>query len=320
MANLDWERRLCSRLNSPTLINDYKTPRGTIIGDPKMGFHVDLMQVWQMLRCTKNTHPLRWLNTYQAREFASLFENLFPEGSVDGEGNEILATSDFSDQSHLMLQFAEAFSKDPEFDDGTWQDVSMSCYVNPYLAHKYLSRVFPKVRHTHVACAPRLTFTYRGFTFRGTNDFELPLWDPIATLDDAPIFDRDGKIPKAIRKLVQSTEADPVKLSDIWVYGKEELNTLQIREMPEGVSQADQMAFLGLRPYPNSTRFRQSVLKENFKVMKSARERMVRSRTGKGDYILVTKEMCKFVVDALLLRGYISLPRLQAGPDSEDLD
>lgn len=318
MSNIEWEQRLCSRLNSPTLINDYKTPRGAIIGDPNLGFHFDLMQVWELVRRSKNTHPLRWLNTYQAREFVSIFEDLFPEGSVDGEGNEILATSDFSDTTHLMLQFAEAFSKDPEFDDGTWKDTSRSCYVNPYLAHKYIGRVFPKVRQTYVACAPRLTFTYRGFTFRGTNDFELPLYDPIATLDNGAIYDRNGKIPKTIRKLVQSTQADTVKLSDIWVYGEKELDSLKIREMPEGASQADQMAFFGLRPYPNSTRFQQSVLKENFERMKPARDRMVKSRTGKGAYILVTKEMCKFLVDALLLKGLIRLPPMQAVQESED--
>lgn len=318
MSNIEWERRLCSRLNSPILINDYKTPRGAVIGDPNLGFHIDLMQVWELVRCSKNTHPLRWLNTYQARAFVSIFEDLFPEGSVDGEGNEILATSDFSDTAHLMLQFAEAFSRDPNFDDGIWQDTSQSCYVNPYLAHKYMNRVFPRVQHTYVACAPRLTFTYRGFTFRGTNDFELPLYDPIATLDNGAVYDRDGEIPKAIRKLVQSTKADPVKLSDIWVYGREELNALHIREMPDGVSQADQMAFLGLRPYPNSSRFRQDVLKENFERMKPARDRMVKSRTGKGAYILVTKEMCKFLVDVLLLQGYIRLPPLQAVQESED--
>lgn len=318
MSNIEWEQRLCLRLNSPMLINDYKTPRGTIIGDPNWGFHFDLMQVWEMVRCTKNTHPLRWLNTYQAREFVSLLEDLFPEGSVDGEGKEILVTSDFSEASHLMLQFAAAFSKDPNFDDGIWQDTSQSCYVNPYLLHKYLGRVFPKVQHTYVACAPRLTFTYRGFTFRGTNDFELPLYDPIATLDNGVIYDRNGDIPRTIRKLVQSTQADPVKLSDVWVYGKEELDSLKIREIPDGVSQADQMAFLGLRPYPNSTRFRQSVLKENFERMKPARDRMVKSRSGKGAYILVTKEMCKFLVDVLLLKGFIRLPPMQAAQESED--
>lgn len=318
MANLDWERRLCSRLNSPILINDYRTSRGTLIGDPKTGFHLDLMQVWALVRCTKNPHPLRWLNTYQAREFVSILEDLFPEGSVDGEGNEILATSDFSDTAHLMLQFAEAFSKDPEFDDGSWKDTSRSCYVNPYLAHKYLGRYFSKVRHTLIACAPRLTFTYRGFTFRGTNDFELPLYDPIATLDTGAVYDRNGDIPRTIRKLVQSTQADPVKLSDVWVYGRDELDSLKIREFPDGVSQADQMAFLGLRPYPNSTRFQQSVLKENFERMKPARDRMVKSRTGKGAYILVTKEMCKFLVDALLLKGVIRLPPMQVTLESED--
>lgn len=312
MANLDWEKRLCSRFNEPLLILDYTTPRGTVIGNPLEGFQFDLMSIWDLSRRSRLRHPLRWLNSYQGQEFVKLIEDMFPEGSLDGEGNEIRVTEDFSGLTHLMMQTAAAYVKDENFDDGVWKEPLNSLLVNRYLAHKYISKVFPKVKMVMVHCAPRLTFEYRGFTFRGTNDFDLPLYDPIATLDASYDYTRDTKVAKRIRKLVNSPHADSTKLSDIWVYGKDELDFLKIREIPHDAVLADQLAFMGLRPYPQSKRFSQSVLKKNYEVMATARARMVRSRTGKGAYVLVTKEMCKFLVDRLLFENLIQRPLLSS--------
>ena len=305
MSNIEWEQRLCLRLNAPTLINDYALPTGSIIGNPQMGFQIDLMQVWKLVGMSRPKHPLRWINSYKGTEAVNLVRELYPEDE------NVLVTWDFFEEPDLLLQTAAAFCKDQEFDFGVWKDNTNSILVNPYIAHKYITRVFNRHKHTLVHKDVSKEFTYRGFTFQGTSDFGIALYDPIQALDDDYLYTRNSELAKRIRELVSSSHAAPVLLSDIWEFGREELRKEGVQFLPDGLSQADQLAYLGLKPYPRSKNYSQKLLKERYKAMAPARARMVVSRPGRNAYILVSREMCKFMVDRFLLEGLIQLPKLQ---------
>lgn len=309
MANKEWEQRLCLRLNAPTLINDYSLPSGSIIGNPQMGFQIDLMQVWKLAGMSRPKHPLRWINSYKGTEAVNIVRELYPEDE------NVLVTWDFYEEPDLLLQTATAFCKDEEFDYGAWKDDSNTMFVNPYVAHKYISRVFKRYKHTFVQKDTSKAFAYRGFTFQGTTDYGVTLFDPIQTLDDDLMFTRSSEIAKRIRELVSSSHASPVLISDIWEFGREELRKEGVQFLPDGLSQADQLAYLGLKPYPRSKAYSQKLLKERYKAMAPARARMVVSRPGRNAYILVSKEMCKFLVDRLLLEGFTELPKMQVELD-----
>lgn len=302
--------RACARtLNSPLLINEYILSQGNVWSQFEMDHTMDLMEIWRVCRKPVKLHPLRWLNSLKAREVVSILETQFPIGSETVEGIPIEAF--VGTDKEEVYAHSDEFVKDDLYDEGMWLEDFKSLEVNPFIAHQYILRICPKHKHTLVPCDPEKTLTYRGYSMRATRERfrgDIPLYD-VASLGGMRFRgESDNEIVAAIRKYRKNKRGMSVMVSDMHNYGSKTLKKfLDPGDFPV-LTGSDVYLMLGLSTYksPNSKLdFEPEFIQELFDGMKPIRESFVMTRMGQNPYILLTREMCKFMVDELIQDGLL---------------
>ena len=297
------DKVLCERFNIPLLENSYQTPRGAVYGFWRDGHQVNLMQVWDMYRQPHRHHPLRWLNSLRVKPFITGLMDMYPEGSENAEGVPIYLSLDYENDELFAL--LRDFERNPKMDDERWLSYGQVLHVNPFLAHLYIQRISPTATHNYIAADPDNAKTYKGYYFRSNRNATYPLWDVLSGLSDSLNLEGDPLLARA-RQIRHSTISDSVKLHDIWLYGRPELNHLGISYLPTHLLINDIPLYLGLRS-GTPIRFDKDLAAYHFDVMAPAWQRTFYTRRGRNPPLHVTWEMCKFIVDQLLFEGLIKI-------------
>ena len=299
-------KEIALALNAPLLVNEYSFPFGNVWGNPEDGFQFDLMQIWSVLRKPKRMHPLSWLSQIETQKAIRIYEGVFPQG------NPPLFPDFFDDELLVLL---EDFRKNPVFDDGIWWEPEYrQLFVNPFLAHLYIRKLYPKYKHTLFYLNPSLSFECRGYTLNGFNNSFTAQGETVTVplFDVAPLFGhrvRGSEAPlalKFIRKQRQSSRGLSVQVDDMHRYGTHILR----RSYGDGVPFMgfhDTLALVGIRAYkiPDShIVFPLSFLQEVHKEMRPVRDATFIS--GRA-FFLVTREMAKFLVESCLSEGHLGL-------------